>query len=352
MLARNVLLIALMRAIAAPLLFAAALHAQFKSTVPLVVSPVTVTDSRGHAVNGLTAADLTLFDNSVPQKIQLQVVDEPVSLAVLIQVSPNASAVLDKLGRSANLFEDMLAGYQGETALFTFSDHVQLAQDFTDQSSKLTKILKSLRPKYDGAALYDALSEAVHALDQRDSARRRILLVIAQTRDHGSKTKLDTLLRDPALQNTTIYWLTYSTFFTPFTSKTKTKWDRMTDEEKQDPKRGQGAHPFPTREEEEGLPPDIAPGSLINIFTSIANEAKVDAAPLLSRATGGRTWGFLKQSGLEEAIHSVADEAHQQYIVTFSPAHDEPGIFHALRAEVKGRPELKVRTRTGYWSVK
>ena len=326
--------------------------AQFKSTVPLVLSPVTVTDAKGRAVNGLTAADLEIFDNSVPQKVQLQVVDEAVSLAVLIQVSPNASAVLDKLGRSGSLLSDLLAAYQGETAILTFSDAVNLAQDFTPDSTKLTKVLKYLRPKYDGAVLYDGVSAALHLLDKRDSSRRRILLVIAQQHDRSSKTKLEVLLRDPALQNTTIYWLTYSTFLTPFTSKTKTKWDRMTDEEKHDPLRFQGDHPFPFPEEEVGLPPDIAPGSLFDIFTSLAQQTKVDAAALLSRTTGGRTWGFLKQSGLEEAIHAVADEAHQQYIVSFAPKPDAPGVFHYLRAEVKGRPELKVRTRTGYWSVR
>lgn len=341
-----------MRVFGLALVAAVAAHAQFKSTVPLVVSPVTVTDGRGRFVNGLTARDLIVYDNSVPQKIQLEVVDEAVSLAVLIQVSPNAAAVLDKLGGSASMFTDLLAGYQGETALLTFSHNVDLAQDFTPDADKLKKILKYMRPKGGGSAIYDAVTEAIHLLDARDGSRRRILLVIAQTRDEGSKTKIDDLLRDPALQKTTIYWLTYSTFLTPFTSKTKTKWDRMTDEEKKDPLRFQGAHPFPFPEEEVGLPPDIAPGSLFDIFTSLANASKVDAAALLSRATGGRTWGFLKQSGLEEAIHAVADEAHQQYIVAFEPKADEPGIFHTLRAEVKGRPELKVRTRTGYWSVR
>jgi VWFA-related protein len=325
---------------------------QFKTTAPLVVSPVTVTDAKGRAVNGLTAADLEMFDNSVPQKAQLEVVDDPISLAVLIQVSPNASAVLDKLGRSGILLSDLLAAYQGETAILTFSDAVNLAQDFTPDSAKLTKVLKYMRPKYDGAVIYDGIADAIHLLDKRVASRRRILLVIAQQHDRASKTNLESLLRDPALQNTTIYWLTYSTLLTPFTGKTKTKWDRMTDEKKQDPFRFQGDHPFPFPEEEVGLPPDIAPGSLFDIFTSLAQQTKVDAASLLSRTTGGRTWAFLKQNGLEEAIHAVADEAHQQYIVSFSPKPDAPGVFHALRADVKDRPELKVRTRTGYWSVR
>jgi VWFA-related protein len=313
-----------------------------------VVSPVTVTDSNGRFINGLTVADLVIYDNRVPQKVQLQVVEEPVSLAVLIQVSPNAAAVLDKLGHSGVMFSDLLAGYQGETSIATFSNEVRVVQDFTPDSAKLTKVLKYMRPKGDGCALYDAVSESIHLLDHRDPKRRRILLAIAQTRDQGSKTKLDTLLRDPALQNTTIYWLTYSTFLTPFTTKTKTKWDRMTDEEKARHTILGGHIP----EYDEGLPPGYVPGNLFNIFTSIADQSKVNSAALLSRSTGGRTWGFLKQKGLEDAIHAVAGEAHQQYIATFEPKPDEPGLFHALNAEVKGRPELRVRTRTGYWSVR
>jgi hypothetical protein len=42
--------------------------AQFKSTVPLVVAPTTVTDSKGHYVDGLSPTDLILYDNNVPRR--------------------------------------------------------------------------------------------------------------------------------------------------------------------------------------------------------------------------------------------------------------------------------------------
>ena len=63
-----------MRAAALALILAGTLTAQFKSNVPLVVAPTTVTDSKGHYINGLTQQDLILYDNNVPQTIQL---DEP-----------------------------------------------------------------------------------------------------------------------------------------------------------------------------------------------------------------------------------------------------------------------------------
>jgi hypothetical protein len=160
------------------------------------------------------------------------------------------------------------------------------------------------------------------------------------------------LLREDQLQNTAIYWLTYSTFLTPFTSRPKSVWDRMTDEQKADPSRMQGRIKYPLPEEEEPLPPAMAPGSLFNVFTELSHKNTVDAANLLSRTTGGRTFSFLKQSGLEDAIHAVADEVHRQYIISFQPKLDTPGLFHTIRAEVSGRPELQVRTRAGYWRIR
>jgi hypothetical protein len=59
----------------------------------------------------------------------------------------------------------------------------------------------------------------------------------------------------------------------------------------------------------------------------------------------------VKRNGLEEAIQAVAAEVHRQYIVSFQPPTGTPGLFHALRVEVRGRPDLHARTRAGYWSV-
>jgi hypothetical protein len=124
----------------------------------------------------------------------------------------------------------------------------------------------------------------------------------------------------------------------------------MTDEEKADPRRmQQGGIKYPWPDEEETVPAAVTPGGLFNVFTEMSHKSAVDVANMLSQTTGGRTFSFLKQSGLESAIHAVADEVHQQYILSFQPKWDTPGVFHTIRAEVKGRPELRVRTRAGYW---
>src|SRR5690242_14259758 len=113
------------------LALAGAAFGQFKSTVPLVVAPVSVTDSRGRYVDGLTEQDLLLYDNSVPQAVQMEWMTYPISLVVAVQTSANSGAVIDKLGGTGILFTQLLAADAGETAVVSFSDQVSVHQDFT-----------------------------------------------------------------------------------------------------------------------------------------------------------------------------------------------------------------------------
>ena len=55
-----------------------------RARFPLVVAPTTVTDSKGDYVDGLTPGDLILYDNSVPQKIQMDWMAYPIDLVVAV----------------------------------------------------------------------------------------------------------------------------------------------------------------------------------------------------------------------------------------------------------------------------
>src|SRR5258708_39522637 len=98
-----------MRVAAALLLLGHAASAQFKSTVPLVVAPTTIKDRKGHLIDGLTGADLVLYDNNVPQAIHLDTVVNPISLVVAVQASPQSPALLAKLCRTGPLFSPFFA---------------------------------------------------------------------------------------------------------------------------------------------------------------------------------------------------------------------------------------------------
>ena len=316
-------------------------HGQFKSTVELVVAPVTVTDSKERVVDGLNASDLMLYDNNVQQAIQMEMVSERISLVVAIQSSSSSVAILDKLGRTGILLSQLLAGDLGETALVSFSDDVKVIQEFTNDPDKLTRTLQNLRMDGHGAATLDALMQALKMLGRRKPGERKVILMIGESRDRSSKVEISSVILEAQRQNASIYWLTYSTFLAPFTNRQKTVGDRKKVEDRgKDPKK-----------DAEVLPPDWVPGSWFSVFTELAHKSKVDAAALLSRTNGARTIFFLKQAALEEAIAAIGDEVHRQYIVSFQPAPAEAGEFHSIRVEVRGRPELHARTRTGYWAI-
>ncbi len=207
------------------LALAGSLGAQFKSTAPLVLAPTTVIDSKGHYIDGLTAADLALYDNNVPQPIQMDWSAFPISLVVAIQTSANSDAVIDKLGDSGILFTQLLAAAGGETAVLSFSEDVKVLQGFTADSDLVTHSLRMLRREGTGAHTLDALAEAMRLLEQRPPARRRIILMIGEKRDRGSARKLAELMERVERLNVTVYWLVDSPFLEPFTAKPKTMED-------------------------------------------------------------------------------------------------------------------------------
>lgn len=335
-----------MRVAAIALALAGAGGAQFKSTVPLVIAPTTVTDSKGHFVDGLTADDLILYDNSVPQAVQMDWMAYPISLVVAVQTSSNSGAVIDKLGGSGILFTQLLAADRGETAVISFSDEIKIHQKFTSEPDPVIRTLRMLRKEGDGARMLDALEEALGMLEQRPPERRRIILVIAEKRDRASRTKLAEVMQRVQRLNAAIYWLTYSPFLQPFTVKPKTAED-LKPEAERIKMPACAACPAP---DDTPVPPDLGPGSLLYGLGELARLRRPDLSSLFARTTGGRTLNFLKKNALEQAIELVGEEVHRQYILSFQPK-GEPGAFHAIRVAVKNRPELQVRTREGYWAV-
>ena len=336
-----------MRVLAAIAVLVSTAPAQFRSTVQLVVAPTTVTDSKGRYVDGLTAEDLILYDNNVPQPIQMDWMTFPIDLVVVVQTSANSGAVIDKLGGSGILLTQLLAAEAGETAVISFSDDVRLHQDFTGAPDRVIHALRMLRKEGGSVHTLDALREAFAMLERRPAARRRIVLMIAEKRDRGSAAKLADVMARAQRLNAAVYWLTFSPMLEPFTVKPKTKED-LKPEAERIKKQECAMCPKP---DDTPVPPDLGPGSLLYGLGELFRLRQPDLADLFPRTTGGRTLSFLKKSGLEQTIQLVGAEVHRQYVLSFQPKAPEPGKFHAIRVVVRQRPELTAKTREGYWAV-
>jgi VWFA-related protein len=333
---------------AALLLLACAAHAQFKSTVPLVVAPTTVVDHKGHYVDGLTTDDLILYDNNVPQRLQMDWMLFPIDLVVMVETGANSGAVIDKLGGSGILFSALVAADAGETAVLSFGNTVRVHQKFTADPDPVTKALRDLHKGGGQARILDALLSAMRMFEDRPPGRRRIILAIAEKRDRSSEATLPQVMEEAQRRNVAIYWLTYSPFLEPFTARPKMGPDP------DKPATADQIMPpcaWCAKDPDVALTPDLGPGGLIYGLGELFRLKQPDLAELFARNTGGRTMGFLKKSGLEDTIRLIGEEVHRQYILTFEPKGGIAGQYHAIRAIVKGRPDLTVKTREGYWVV-
>jgi VWFA-related protein len=337
----------LFRAIAPVFLLVCAVHAQFKSTVPLILAPTTVTDSKGNYIDGLNKEDLILYDNNVAQTIQMDWTTYPIDLVVAVQASANSGPIIDKLGGAGILFTQLLAADAGQTAIVTFSGQVKVRQDFTSDPDAVTHALRTLRVEGGVAASLDALSQALVMLEQRPRGRRRIILMIAEKRDRGSEAKLTDVMERVQKLNASVYWLTYSPFLEPFTVKPKTVEDTKPEAERIKVRKCDLC-PGP---DDRGVPPDYGPGGPLYAIGELVRLHQPDLSALFTNVTGGRTMNFLKKNALEEAIQLVGEEVHRQYILSFEAKSSDPGTFHAIRVAVKDRPELRAKTRQGYWPL-
>ena len=74
----------------------------------------------------------------------------------------------------------------------------------------------------------------------------------------------------------------------------------------------------------------------------------VETTKVLTAETGGATYSFTRQKGLEEAIEKLGTDLHTQYILGFTPELSTPG-YHKVEVQVLGQADVHLRARPGYW---
>ena len=231
--------------------------------------------------------------------------------------------------------------------MISFSDEVKVHQDFTGDPDPVIHALRMLRKEGGDAHMLDAMHQALVMLERRPPGRRRIILMIAEKRDRSSQAKLAEVMERVQRLNAAVYWLTYSPLLEPFTVKPKTAEDLKPEAERIKVRKC-ALCPGP---DDTPVPLDLGPGGAIYAIGELMRLHKPDLSILFTRTTGGRTMNFLKKNALEQAIQLVSEEVHRQYLLSFEPKGGKPGEFHAIRVEVKNRPDLQAKTRDGYWAV-
>ena len=295
-----------------------------RTNTSLVLVPVTVTDSKGKFVDGLQAEDFLLYDDRVPQKeLRMDTSDTvlaPVAMVIAIQASGISIPALEKIHRVGSLIQPLVAGERGQAAVISFDEDIRVLQDFTRDADKISGAFQVVQARtIKTAHLFDAIQQGVELLQARPENYRRILMILSESRDRGSKGKLDKTIEAAQRAGVAVYPITYSA--------QKTAW---------------------TAKPEDNPPLQTGP-DYIGALAELGRLATPNAAQKLAESTGGRHLSFARVQGLEDAISRMGEEIHSQYLLSFVPMETKNKGYHRVTVGIRGRSDAVIRARPGYW---
>ena len=112
-------------------------------------------------------------------------------------------------------------------------------------------------------------------------------------------------------------------------------------------KTSNGAPPGPFNPK---IPPPEERVDVLGALHELSRLGTANTTEVLAKGTGGTTFPFTRQKGLEDAIQKLGVELHTQYVISFVPEASAPG-YHTLTVRLSRPGEFQVRARPGYWST-
>lgn len=318
-----------------------------KGGTTLVQVPVSVRDSRGDFVNGLAPIDFQLLVEGIPQSgVTLDVTSYPMSLVVVVQANSRSATALPTVIKSASLFNPIVAGETGEVALIAYDHRVQVLAPFTSDPDELKKGFLKLKAGSSPQHLDDATMEAVNMLRSRGRDRKKVIILIGETRDSGSSFNPREVLTNIEQNNVQVYTISMNHLLNLLTSKTEPNRPNATPPEQRAPL-PMGNLQTPTSDAQTNF------GSYVPAFTEIFAAVKGIFIPnsheVYTKFSGGREQNFASISGLEEAVSKIGEEVHSQYLLTFAPGETAHAGYNAIEVKVLSAANYRVTARSGFW---
>lgn len=324
----------------------------FRVSTNLVVTPVTVFGKHDSYINGIAPPQFHLWDNSREQNIDVDLSYPPISMVIAIQANTHVEAILPQVQRIGSLITPLVIGEPGEAAVIAYDSRVRKLEDFTSNSDKITASIRNITPGGSSNRLIDAIEESAHMLESRPRSRRRVILLIGETRDLGSEVRAREALIRLQLANVVLYSVDISRFMSTLREPyQQPMWESRPPASF--PPLVAGWPRTPTTVAQafglEGHAAQFVP-LLVELFRDAKAIFKDNPVEVFTKGTGGREFGFYRQAGLEDAIQRIGEELHSQYLISYNPNNEQEGGFHRIVVQVSGRAGIeRVQTRPGYW---
>lgn len=262
----------------------------------------TVTDRKGRFVTNLGRDDFEVIENKRSQNIMefAAETDLPLRLAILVDTS---NSIRDRFhfiqDAAIEFINDVMRPKADRALIVSFDSATQLVSDLDGDTDKLARNVRNLRAG-GGTALYDAIYYACRDKLSKDQPRhkfRRAMVILSDGEDNQSQVSRDQALEMAQKADVVVY--TISTNI----SRIESEGDR--------------------------------------VLKYLASE------------TGGQAFFPFKVEDLTQNFENIANELRHQYNLYYRP---EPlktdGSYQTIHLKVRGRKDLIVRARKGYYAPK
>lgn len=260
----------------------------------------TVSDKRGRFITNLAKDDFEVFEAKKPQPIVefTAETDLPLRLAILVDTS---NSIRDRFKfqqeAATDFIHTVVRANEDKAVIVSFDTAAELVADLTDDVEKLTAAVRGLRPG-GGTAMYDAIFFACRDKLMQDQPKhkfRRAMVILSDGEDNQSRWTRDQALEMAHKADVVIYSISTNR------SGMESDGDKV-----------------------------------LKYFAD---------------QTGGQAFFPFKAQDLAQSFENIANELRHQYNVLYRP---EPlktdGLYHPVDVKVRGRKDLVVRARHGYYA--
>ena len=305
-----------------------------------VTVPVTVKDSNGRLVEGLLKNDFSVYEDGKEQTLNFFTSDPfPLSAAVVLDLG-----MPDEVVRKVNETLPALAGAfspYDEVGLYVYGNTVSKSLEFSPANDRFSSALSRAKkpgrtggvpvvsgpmaggptingvpfdpsvphvsvPRRESRVLNDAILAAAIDLAKRDRTRRKVIFVISDGREIGSKAGYSDVLKSLLTNNINVYAVNV----------------------------GASAIPGYRNIEKINVP-----------FSGAGN-----ILPKYASATGGQVFPEFDRDAIERAYAQVTGEARNQYTLGYSTRATPSTDYRSIEVRIH-RGGLKVIARDGYFPL-
>ena len=312
------------------------------TNVNFVLVPVTVKDYDGRLVAGLLPKDFTVLEDGKKQQLKFFTSDPfPLSAAVILDLGMPDTAV-QKVNKTFSALQGAFSQFD-QVAFYTYSYTVTQITDFAAANQKLAEALNQAKgyqgtnngppvtsgplasgpsvnghpidspvqpvvtPPKQSRVLNDAILRAALELSKQDKTRRKIIIIISDGREFGSKAGYKDVMKVLLSNNIIVYGV--------------------------------------------GVEGAALPGyGKLQRLTHLPRYGYSDILPKYANATGGEVFNELSPSDIELAYAAGTVEARNQYTLGYTTRLTPSSTYREIEVRVR-RLGVKVYAKAGYYPL-